>query len=105
MSTVRASITAVLLTAAFTLALAAPASAGGPTSAILSAPDQGKTASLYYTDSEYDALANLVDAYGETGSADQPGPGHEGGPVVSVTWLIHDVQPWRVDRIYLDAED
>jgi hypothetical protein len=23
---------------------------------------------------------------------------------VTVTWLIHDVEPWRVDRIFLNAE-
>ena len=34
--------------------------AGGPTSALLSIPGAGSTASLYYTDPEYDALADLV---------------------------------------------
>ena len=50
-----AGLAAVLLSA---LALSAsPAVAGGPTSALLSIPGAGSTASLYYTDPEYDELA------------------------------------------------
>ena len=59
MHRVRASLSLAVLVAA-SLLLAAPAQAGGPTSALLSVPGQGKTASLYYTDPEYDALAGLV---------------------------------------------
>ena len=29
---------------------------------------------------------------------------HEEGAGVTLTWLIHDVQVWRVDRVYLGAE-
>jgi hypothetical protein len=35
-----------------------------------------------------------------TGDADQSGRSHANGPGVTVTWLIHDVTPWRVDHIY-----
>ena len=55
---VRAALTAALLSVA--ALAAAPAAAGGPTSALLSIPGAGSTASLYYTDPEYDELANLV---------------------------------------------
>ncbi|WP_243058064.1 hypothetical protein [Nocardioides sp. SR21] len=103
MLTVRAAITAVLLTAV--LALASPASAGGPTSAILSVPGEGRTASLYYTDAAYEQLSGLVGATGvPPGTVDDSGATHETGTPVTVTWLIHDVQPWRVDRIYLNAD-
>jgi hypothetical protein len=83
-----------------------PATAGGPTSALLSVPGEGKTASLYYTDPEYDALARLVgiDGVTGTGEVDQSGRGHDNGPGVTVTWLIHDVTPWRVDHIYPDGK-
>ena len=83
-----------------------PAAAGGPTSALLSVPGEGKTASLYYTDPEYDALARLVGVEGGAGAgaADQSGTGHATGPGVTVTWLVHDVMPWRVDRIYPDGD-
>ncbi len=101
----RASLTVALLVAA-SLMLSRPASAGGPTSALLSVPGEGKTASLYYTDPEYDALADLVGIESETGTGkvDQSGLGHDNGPGVTVTWLIHDVTPWRVDHIYLEGK-
>jgi hypothetical protein len=103
----RASLIVALLVGA-SLMLSGPASAGGPTSALLSVPGEGATASLYYTDPEYDALANLVgtgtSTGTETGDIDKSGVGHENGPGVTVTWLIHDVTPWRVDRIYLEGK-
>jgi hypothetical protein len=88
------------------LVLSGPAFAGGPTSALLSVPGEGATASLYYTDPEYDALADLVgiETSDGVGKVDGSGLGHENGPGVTVTWLIHDVTPWRVDRIYLEGK-
>ena len=88
-----------------------PAAAGGPTSALLSVPGEGKTTSLYYTDPEYDTLAGLVgyDTAAGTGQVDPSGQvdrtglDHANGPGVTVTWLIHDVTPWRVDHIYPDG--
>ena len=97
---------AVVLTA-WVLAILAPpgpASAGGPTSALLSVPGQGRTASLYYSDDAYEQLARLVDV-GGSGTVDESGRSHENGTGVTVTWLIHDVTPWRVDRIYLAGDD
>jgi hypothetical protein len=94
------------LTVATLLALSltsfGPAAAGGPTSALLSVPGEGTTASLYYTDPEYDALAHLVGIDTDTGmgEVDRSGRDHATGPGVTVTWLIHDVSPWRVDHIY-----
>ena len=87
------------------LMLTGPAGAGGPTSALLAVPGQGKTASLYYTDPEYDALAGLVgiDSEAGVGKVDKSGRRHDFAPGVTVTWLIHDVLPWRVDQIYLDG--
>jgi len=104
-SRLRASLVVALLVAA-TLMLSGPATAGGPTSALLSVPGEGATASLYYTDPEYDALADLVGVTGGDGigEQDRSGLGHENGPGVTVTWLIHDVTPWRVDRIYLEGK-
>ena len=82
------------------------AEAGGPTSALLTVPGAGVTASLYYTDPEYDELAGLVGmADGDgVGTVDRSGQDHENGPGIRVTWLIHDVTPWRVDHIYLEGE-
>ncbi len=82
------------------------AEAGGPTSALLTVPGEGATASLYYTDPEYDELAGLVGlAAGDgVGTVDRSGQEHDKGPGIRVTWLIHDVTPWRVDHIYLEGE-
>jgi hypothetical protein len=97
---------AVVLTAWVLVLLAppGPASAGGPTSALLSVPGEARTASLYYTDDAYEQLAGLVDVGGSS-TVDGSGGSHESGTTVTVTWLIHDVEPWRVDRIYLGGED
>jgi hypothetical protein len=94
----------VIALAALTLLVAGPAQAGGPTSVLLVVPGTGQTASLYYTDADYGTLARLVGAFGDpagTGKTDASGRSHESGTQVNVTWLIHDVMVWRVDRIYL----
>jgi hypothetical protein len=80
-----------------------PASAGGPTSVILVSPGRQVTASLYTTDEAYSRLDRLV---GPSPAADPAAPDLRGGPgsdAINVTWLIHDVQVWRVDRIFTDA--
>ena len=96
----RASLIVAVMLASFATSYG-PAVAGGPTSALLSVPGEGTTASLYYTDPEYDALAHLVGADTATGvgEVDRSGRDHANGPGVTVTWLIHDVSPWRVDHI------
>jgi hypothetical protein len=106
MRRVRAALTALFL-ALLSVFAAGPASAGGPTSALLVWPDSGRTASLYASDDDYTELARLVGALepdGYAGEVSSTGAGHDSGPMVTVTWLIHDVQVWRVDRIYPAAE-
>jgi len=99
---VRAALFVALLGLA-PLALVTPAVAGGPTSALICVPGAGRTASLYYTDAEYAALAELVAVDGDTGSDEDIVPEAD-GPVITVTWLIHDVTPWRLDQVQLDRE-
>lgn len=104
----RTAATTVAVAAAWLLAagLAAPAQAGGPTSVLLVVPGGGGTAALYYDEPEYAELARLIGADGESDPVrDATGGGHETGSAVTVTWLIHDVQVWRVDRIYLGGPD
>lgn len=89
------------------LMLVAPltASAGGPTSVLLVSPGRQATASLYTTDEAYERLLTLV---GDNPMADPTAPDMQGGPgsdAINVTWLVHDVQIWRVDRIFTDAKD
>lgn len=102
----RRSALIAFLIAVMVTALAGPASAGGPTSVLLSAPETGQTASLHASGSDYHAMAELVSAFDMSTPADgkdASGQEHATGAVVTATWLIHDVQVWRVDRIYLDA--
>ena len=105
MRRVRYALTALLLLP-LALMTAGPASAGGPTSALIVNSATGQTASLYHVDDSYGALADQVGAFapgGSAGTADQAGRPGEGTSSVTVTWLIHDVSVWRVDRVYLEA--
>ncbi|MDQ1601870.1 MAG: hypothetical protein QOD68_3344 [Actinomycetota bacterium] len=93
---------ALLASVLLSPALAGPAAAGGPTSVLLVAPAEGRTASLYAGQADYEELSGLVDDSGSSSDA-AAGEEHAIGTEVTVTWLIHDVSVWRVDRIYLDA--
>ncbi|GAA3543203.1 hypothetical protein [Kribbella ginsengisoli] len=77
-----------------------PAHAGGPTSVLLSSPDNGKVVATGYEDKTYSELQMLLDA--EPKGADD-GVEHSSGTFVRATWLIHDMTPWRLDIIYPDA--
>ena len=69
----------------------------------MSSPVLGRTSSLYTDDAGYQALADYVDAFDSgTGRSGEP-TAHAIGDEVTLTWLIHDVSVWRVDRVYADA--
>lgn len=93
---------AVVLVLGALLFLAAPASAGGPTSVLLVSPSTGRTASLYATNEEYTTLMSQLDAEPAADPSRGMTTPYIGGDQIVVTWMIHDVQPWRVDRITLD---
>jgi len=96
----RATLTALVLVL-LSMFVAGTAHAGGPTSALLVVPGAGQTAALYNSDADYNSLATFVGAFEAPGKGDRSGTSHEAGAGVTVTWLIHDVQVWRVDRIYV----
>ncbi|MEV6414275.1 hypothetical protein [Kribbella sp. NPDC051718] len=77
-----------------------PAHAGGPTSVLLSSPDNGKVVATGYEDKIYGQLQTLLDTEPK-GPADDVE--HSSGTFVRATWLIHDMTPWRLDIIYPDA--
>ncbi|MFE6333791.1 hypothetical protein ACFVOK_11320 [Streptomyces sp. NPDC057798] len=79
---------------------AAPASAGGPTSAFLASPETGKAAGLYTTDRKYAQLDSLLLA----GTLGAPPKDAMADRRVTVTWLVHDTSPWRVDHIFPATE-
>ncbi|MER5459229.1 hypothetical protein ABT010_00750 [Streptomyces sp. NPDC002668] len=94
-----AALAAVL---ALTWILAPSAVAGGPTSVLITSPESGETASLYYSDKEYTTLLGLLGADRVKGQKERP-PSLDmavGTRQINVTWMAHDVAPWRVDRVY-----
>jgi hypothetical protein len=83
------------------------AAAGGPTSVLLANPQTGRVAALYYTDKAYDRLADAVGAFSaETGSTDKPSTvTNDFTGEIRLTWLIHDMSIWRIDRVHVTVED
>jgi hypothetical protein len=100
---VRRLVVGALALASLTLSAVGPAAAGGPTSVVLSLPGTGRMNVLHVTSVDYDKLAKNVGAYGAAPAAEGAAGRHDQGPVLTLTWLIHDVQPWRVDYVYLLA--
>ncbi len=101
-----ASVAAVAAVLALTVWGASPASAGGPTSVLLVSSESEETASLYAADDEYGELEKLLGPVG-TGVREQPPKAVPASSrLLTVTWLVHDVAPWRVDRVFpADAGD
>lgn len=104
------------LLGAFALVLlgSPPSVAGGPTSVLLVSPTSQRTASLYGTQREYGDLERLLAPAGsELDRSREEAPkwgreeiwGEQISDMVSVTWMVHDVTPWRLDRVYTAAPD
>ncbi len=108
-------VLALLFLSLLAAGFAATAAAGGPTSVLLVAQAENRTASLYTGNRDYDELARLVGAFGSVGGSttapENAGPGgpsgtiHDSDPGITLTWLIHDVTVWRVDRVFLTAKN
>ncbi|PAZ14999.1 hypothetical protein CLM62_16105 [Streptomyces sp. SA15] len=86
---------------------ASSASAGGPTSVLVVSPQSTETASLYYSDKEYGEVERLLGQPG-TGTHDKPPEAAlTAARQINVTWMVHDVSPWRLDRVFplTDSDD
>ncbi|MGW1215546.1 hypothetical protein ACWD5F_38535 [Streptomyces sp. NPDC002499] len=91
---------ALAVTLALMTWVASSASAGGPTSVLVTSPTSGQATGLYYSDKEYGALEQLLGA-AEVGSRDQPAEVNlANARQINVTWMVHDMSPWRVDRVF-----
>lgn len=92
----RKTLAVVVLALSALVGLPSTAQAGGPTSVLITQPGPGLAAALYYTSADYAELERLL------GSVD-PEPVKDssagGGVTYNVTWMIHDVQPWRHDAV------
>lgn len=63
-------------------------------------PASARATALYYTDSRYAELEALL-AAGKAVKGEPPG---RRGSAVNLTWMLHDVDPWRIQQLYPDAE-
>jgi len=90
----------VVLALSALLGLPATAHAGGPTSVLVTQPGAGAGA-LYYSDPAYDALTRLLPEAETRGKAEPPG---YGGDDYTLTWMVHDVSPWRWDRVHVAGD-
>ena len=88
-----------VLAIAAAVGLPAASQAGGPTSVLITQPGQSAGA-LYYDDAAYDALLGLLPADETRGEPLAPG----GGVDYHLTWMVHDVMPWRFDRVQVAAD-
>ncbi|HLL62570.1 MAG TPA: hypothetical protein VK401_05950 [Propionibacteriaceae bacterium] len=95
-----------LLLALLGVGVAPPSAyAGGPTSVLMSNPDQQRARAAYNGDPVYETLTAAI-GEGRTGPNAAPaGLAAGGGEDVRLTWLIHDMQVWRIDRIHLTSAD
>lgn len=79
---------------------ASPAAAGGPTSVLVTSPQSGEATALYYSDGQYGQLQQLLGPE-NTGSRDKPPEADLAhARQINVTWLAHDISPWRLDRVF-----
>ncbi|MEU6350069.1 hypothetical protein ABZ896_12150 [Streptomyces sp. NPDC047072] len=95
-----------VLAATLTLLMwgAPAASAGGPTSVLVVSPESGETAALYYSDEKYSELQRWLDP-ATTGMRDKPPEANLlAARQINVTWMAHDVSPWRLDRVFPMAD-
>ena len=103
----------VLVTAllgALAVAFAPSSSAGGPTSVLLVDPANGRATALYASDPRYERLSELLGAMSapaSDGSAPVVAGGgwNPGSGGITVTWLMHDVAVWRIDHVFLGADE
>lgn len=97
-------LAALIGSLAVTLALmgwgASSASAGGPTSVLVTSPSSGEANALYYSDDGYGELQQLLGAAGRGTPDRPPGADPTRARQINVTWLAHDISPWRLDRVF-----
>lgn len=82
--------------------------AGGPTSVLMVSPTTGQAAALHTNNPRYQQLVEAVGAYDSpTGPTTPPAkvPADCFGCEIRLTWLIHDMSVWRIDRVFITADD
>lgn len=77
-----------------------PAAAGGPTSVLLVNPVTGIADALYYSDAAYEQLGRAVGTDGSDAGSASPPEGADTDAEIRLTWMIHDMSVWRIDRMH-----
>lgn len=77
--------------------------AGGPTSVLVVNHDGSRAAAALTGSTAYDELASSLDVWNQP-SGESRGPGDFMNASIRLTWLIHDVNPWRIDGVVVDGE-
>ncbi|WP_328865700.1 hypothetical protein [Streptomyces sp. NBC_00304] len=83
------------------LVLAPSASAGGPTSMLVTSPDTGRTTAVPVTDKRFDELGALLGQSGQ-GDTERPPSLDEavGTRQINIVWMALDITPSRIDRAF-----
>lgn len=89
-----------VLVAAAVLLIPVPAEAGGPTSVLITEPGSARASALYYDAPAYAELERLL----QEGDAVPAPDGRLGGTSYTVTWMVHNVTPWRLQYVHPDAQ-
>lgn len=74
---------------------------GGPTSVLITDPGSGRATALYTTSPDYAELERILTA-DPTKITGFPMDAQD--ETYNVTWMIHDVQPWRADTIGIASD-
>src|SRR6476469_6479772 len=100
----RLTLLVAAVAAALLVASAPPASAGGPTSVLAVDYDGSRAAGALTGSPAYANLEKALDAYNAPTGDAMPAASFMDSQV-RLTWLIHDVTPWRVDAVIVDGGD
>lgn len=79
---------------------ATSAAAGGPTSVLVTSPLSGEATAVYFSDEEYEQLQELLGPPGQGTRSEPPRVDMAGARQINITWMVHDITPWRVDRVF-----
>lgn len=77
--------------------------AGGPTSVLITQPGNGEATALYYSSGAYADLERLLADSGAQDPSWEP-PADSSGTAYNLTWMIHDVEPWRHDSVQITED-
>lgn len=95
---------ATALAMALLVLAAPPASAGGPTSVLVVNYEGSRAAGALTGSAAYANLEKALDPYTPPTGA-KTSPASFMGTQIRLTWMIHDVNPWRIDAVVLDGND